>query len=126
MLLCKKGYNFLLGRTICRLCFILVVIKFIFRVHNYRFKVVGTFEDNLYTSMLKDSSKFLTEARNIGNRDDDIFLTSNPVSGFMRGFAGFFSDSLIIQSGLVVFKNSIEVVHIFSQDFRSGINIVAV
>ena len=32
------------------------------------------FEDDLYTGMSKDSPKFLTEARNIWNRDEDIFL----------------------------------------------------
>ena len=39
-----------------------------------RFKGVGSFKDDLYTGMSKDSSKFFTEARNIGNRDEDIFL----------------------------------------------------
>ena len=48
--------------------------------------------------MLKDSSKFLTQARNIGHRDGDIFLDSWQVSGFMVGVADFFSVSLIIQS----------------------------
>ena len=31
------------------------------------------FEDDLYTGMSKDSSEFLTEARTIGNRDEDNF-----------------------------------------------------
>ena len=43
-------------------------------VHKDRFKGVGCFEDDLYIGMSKDSSKFLTEARNIGNGDKDIFL----------------------------------------------------
>ena len=40
----------------------------------YRFKAIGPFEDDLYSSMLVTSSKFLTEASNKGNRDEDIFL----------------------------------------------------
>ena len=39
----------------------------------YRCKGVGFFEDDLYTGMSKDSSELLTEARNIGNGDEDIF-----------------------------------------------------
>ena len=39
-----------------------------------RFKAVASFADDLCTGMLKDSSKFLTEARNIGNRVTAIFL----------------------------------------------------
>ena len=38
------------------------------------FKGAGSFEDELYTGISKDSSEFLTEARNIGNRDESIFL----------------------------------------------------
>ena len=43
-------------------------------MHKDRFKGVSSFEDDLDTGMLKDSSKFPTEARNIGNRDEGIFL----------------------------------------------------
>ena len=39
------------------------------------------------------------ETGNIGNRDEDIFLTFMPVSGYMIGVASFFLDSFIIQSG---------------------------
>ena len=56
-----------------------------------------SFDDDQDTAMLKESSQFLTEARNIGNRNEDIFLTSKPVSGFMLGVAGFFLDSLIFK-----------------------------
>ena len=38
------------------------------------FEGAGTFEGNLYTGMLKDSSKFLIEARNTGNVDEGIFI----------------------------------------------------
>ena len=67
-------------------------------MHKYRCKGVGSFEDDLYTSISKDSYKFLTEARNTENGDEDFFLTSRLVSGFMMGVAGFFSVSLVIQS----------------------------
>ena len=36
---------------------------------------------------------------NIGNRNEDIFLDFNPVSGFMIGVAHVISDSLIITYG---------------------------
>ena len=39
-----------------------------------RFKNVAFFEADLYIGMLKDSSKFLTKAWNIVNRDEDILL----------------------------------------------------
>ena len=52
----EKGCNFILGRTICRLCFALVVMEFYLWVHKCRFKDVGSFEDDLYTGMSKDSS----------------------------------------------------------------------
>ena len=39
----------------------------------YRFNSVGIFEDDFYASMSDDSSKFLTENMNIGNRDEIIF-----------------------------------------------------
>ena len=68
-------------------------------MHKDRFKGVGSLENDLYAGMSKDSFKFLTEARNIRYRYEDIFLISKPVSGFMIGVAGFFADSLIIQSG---------------------------
>ena len=68
-------------------------------MHKDGFKGVGSFEDDLYHGMLKDSSEFLTEARNIKNRDEDILLTSKPLSGLAVGVVGFFSKSLVIQSG---------------------------
>ena len=43
-------------------------------MHKDRFQGVGSFEDDLNASMSKDSSKFFTEDRNIGNRDENIFL----------------------------------------------------
>ena len=46
----------------------------IFRSHKDRFEEVGSFEDDLYTGMSKDFSKFLTETRDIGKRDKNIFL----------------------------------------------------
>ena len=49
------------------LCLVLVVMHFIYRVHKDRFKSVVSFEEDLYTGMSKVASKFLTEARNIGN-----------------------------------------------------------
>ena len=54
-------------------CFVLIVMEFFFRVHKEGFKGVGSFEDDLYTDMSKDF-KFLTEARSIENRDENIFL----------------------------------------------------
>ena len=68
-------------------------------MHKDRCKDVGSFEDDMYTVMLEDSSKFFTEAKDIGNRDEDIFLTPRPLSGFMIKVSGFFPVSLIIQSG---------------------------
>ena len=47
---------------------------FVFGVHNNGFKGFGSFEDDLYTGMLKDSYEFLTEARDIWNRDEHIFI----------------------------------------------------
>ena len=49
-------------------------MEFIFRVHKGGFKGVVSFEDDLYTTVSEDSSKFFTEARNIRDRDKDIFL----------------------------------------------------
>ena len=72
------------------------MIDFIFRVHKDNFRMLVPLK---MTGMLKDSSKFLTEDRNIEKRDGDIFLISRPVSGFMRGVTGYLSISLIIQSG---------------------------
>ena len=43
-------------------------------MHTDRFKGVGSFEDDLYTGMSKDSPKLLTKARNIEKRDKDIYL----------------------------------------------------
>ena len=31
-------------------------------------------EDDLYAGIIEDPSEFLTEARNMGNRDEDIFI----------------------------------------------------
>ena len=42
-------------------------------MHKNGFRGVGSFEGDLYTAMSKDSSKFLTNARNIRNKDEDIF-----------------------------------------------------
>ena len=67
-------------------------------MHKDRFKGVGSFEDDLYTGMSKGSSKFLTEARNIGNRDEEIFPTSKPVSGFMLGAPFLFSELTQLES----------------------------
>ena len=55
-----------------------------------RFKGAGSFKVDLYTGMLKDSSEFFTKARNTGNRDKDILLTSSVESGFMMGIVGYF------------------------------------
>ena len=73
ILLCKKGSNFFQGQTVCRLCFNLVVIEFIFRKHMGSFKGVGSLADDLYPGVLKDSTKVITEIRNIGNRDETFF-----------------------------------------------------
>ena len=43
-------------------------------MHNDRFKGVSFFEDDLFTTMSEPSSKFLPDARNIGNSDEDIFV----------------------------------------------------
>ena len=43
-------------------------------MHKDRFKGFGSLKGHLYTGMSKDSSKYLSEVRNIGNRDEDIFL----------------------------------------------------
>ena len=43
-------------------------------MHKDRFEGVGFFEDEMYIGTSKDSSEFLIEARNIVNRDEDIFL----------------------------------------------------
>ena len=45
------------------------------------------------------SSKFFTEVKNIRDRNEDIYFTYRPVSGSMMGVGGFFSGSLMIQSG---------------------------
>ena len=58
-------------------------------MHKGRCNVVGSFEDDSYADMSKYTSKFLIEARNIGNRDEKYFLdlsNNNPwakVSYFM-------------------------------------------
>ena len=42
-------------------------------MHRDRFKGAGSFEDDLYTGILKFSSNLLTEAKNIGNIIEDNF-----------------------------------------------------
>ena len=49
-------------------------MEFYLQVHKERFKGVGGFEDYLYTCMSKYSFEFLTEARTIVNRCEDISL----------------------------------------------------
>ena len=41
-------------------------------MHKDKFKGVGSFEDDLYIGILKDCSKSLAVARNIGKRDEEI------------------------------------------------------
>ena len=43
-------------------------------MHEDRFKGVGSFEDDLYAGVSKDTFKFLAEARTIRRRDESIFL----------------------------------------------------
>ena len=75
ILLCKKGCNFLLSRTIWRHVFCLSCDRILSSgCIMIDLKSVCPFEDALYTGKLKYSSNFLTEARNIGKRDEDIFL----------------------------------------------------
>ena len=76
-----------------------------FRMHNDRFRVVGSFEDNLYTVTSKDSYKFLTEARNIWMKT--FVLTSRPVSGLMIGLSGFLSVSLLIQFRYLILRRPV-------------------
>ena len=66
--------------------------------HNYQ-EGVGSFGDDLSTDVSKDSSKLFTKTRNIGTEMKTFLLTFRPVSGFMMGFTGYFSVSLIIQFG---------------------------
>ena len=67
-------------------------------MHKDRFQGVISFEDYLYINMLKDSSKFLTKARNINTEIKTFFMTSWPLSGFMMRVHAFFLGFLIIQS----------------------------
>ena len=79
--------------------------KFIFED---KFRTVGSFEDDLYTGMSKDSSKFPTKVTNIGNRDDNIFHDfCKPVYVFTTVAAAFLSDSLIIQSGYLFLRRTL-------------------
>ena len=48
-------------------------MDFYLSMHNDRFKGFAFFEDALYTGISRYSSSFHSEARNIGNRDGDIF-----------------------------------------------------
>ena len=80
-------------------------------MHKDRFKGAGLFEDYLYTGVLKDSSKLLTEARNIGNSDEDAILDFQAsIYIYDVSWCFFrFSDHPIL---VVIFKNnSMEVVH---------------
>ena len=43
-------------------------------MHKEKFKSVGSCKDKLPAGMSKDSSELHTEARNIFNRDENIFL----------------------------------------------------
>ena len=67
---------------------------------------------------------FFTEARKIGNRDKDIFLHAQASVWIHDGTCWllfiFFDHRLWVD---VCKKNSLEVVHFFSKDFRSGTNI---
>ena len=47
---------------------------FFFGVHKDGIKGVGSCEDDLCTGMLENSSELFTEARNIWDRDEDIFI----------------------------------------------------
>ena len=67
-------------------------------MHKDRFKGVSSFEDDLYTGMSNDSSKFLWPG-SLGTEMKTFFLTSRPVSEFMMRGGDFFSGSLVIQSG---------------------------
>ena len=80
--------------------------------------VVGSFEDNLYTGMLKDSSKYLTETKNIGNRGEIIFLDFW-VTTWIYDVSCYFLFRFFDHPIWVVAckKYSMEVVHFFSQDF---------
>ena len=62
IILFKKGCNLFLCRAICILCFVLLSWNFIVRVHKDNVMGVGSFEDDLYTGILKDFSQFLTKA----------------------------------------------------------------
>ena len=68
-----------------------------------RFKGVGSFEHEFYADVSNDSSEFFTEVR---NKDENIFLTSRPVSGFMMRVGWFFSGSFINQSGLLFLRRT--------------------
>ena len=43
-------------------------------LHGDGFKGVGSFEDDLNTGMSEKSSEFFIEARNIWDRDEEIFI----------------------------------------------------
>ena len=47
---------------------------FLFGVHKDGLKGVGSFEDDLYTGLSKNSYEIFTEARNIWDGDEDIFI----------------------------------------------------
>ena len=42
-------------------------------MHKYEFHIVGTYENYFYIDMVEDSSKFFPEARNIRDRNENIF-----------------------------------------------------
>ena len=68
-------------------------------MHKYGFQSVGAFEDYLYIDMAEDSSNSLTKARNVRDRNQNVFFTSTPVFEFMMGVWRFLSSCLRIQSG---------------------------
>ena len=87
-------------------------------------KVFGSFESDLYVGMLTYSCKFLTEARNMLNRDEDIFLDFQASIWIYYGSQQFLFRLFDHAIWVVIFKmNSMELVHFFSLDFRSGTNI---
>ena len=62
-------------------------------------RVLVPIADALCSSLSNNFFEFLTEARNIGNRDEDIFLDFQASIWIYEGFPGFFSDSFIIKYG---------------------------
>ena len=71
-------------------------MQFYLLVHKDGFKGVGTFENDLYTGRLENSSEIFTQARDIWDRDDNFLLTSKQVSGSSVQYVGFFSGFFMI------------------------------